>query len=314
MDSDDSHIGEGHYARSALPGAALVALLGGCALLVIAAIAAPYILPPWPTGRVVGGGAALGLLLWLFALPAGLRHAVPAWKLGGLVLLVAAGAVAGLMANRTSAATGVRDASSFAEAELTPNGTVVLPRGAGGRGPLSRLYVDALAEAARDRDARGSERGALNLATLNSPYLLNRDPGVLGRCADIASLKGRASHYAERERERAARLGAAIDTAPLPEELRGGMRMMAVPEATDRLLAQDHAALDVAEAQCRLLARRGWSDEGGYFAFRSPADLAQFRALNARAQAVANEQGELQRAERERTTKGLDIVRDILSR
>jgi hypothetical protein len=218
------------------------------------------------------------------------------------------------MAGRTSSATGLLDASSFAEAEVTPTGIVVLPRGAGARGPVSRLYADTLAEAAQDRDARGRERSALNLPTLNSPYLLNRDPGLLGRCPDIASLKARGAYYAARESERAARLGAAIDGAALPKELRDGMRMVAVPDATGALLAQDHAGLDVAEAQCRLLARRGWSDEGGYFAFRSPADLAQFRALNARAQAVASEQGKLQRAERERMTRGLEIVRDILSR
>ena len=314
MDSDNSFNAEERHARSALPGAALVALLGGCALLVVAAIAAPQLLPPWPTATLAGGGAALGLILWLVALPAGLRHAAPAWKVGGLALLVAAGALAGLMASRTSSATGVRDASSFAEAELTPNGTVVLPRGAPERGPVSRLYADTLAEAARDRDAHGGERGALNLPTLNSPYLLNRDPGVLGRCAEIASLKQRGTHFAARETERAAKLGAAIDASALPEALRGGMRMMAVSEATAQLLAQDHAGLDIAEARCRLLARRSWSDEGGYFAFRSPADLAQFRTLNARAQAVADEQGKLQRAERERMARGQEIVRDILSR
>jgi drug/metabolite transporter (DMT)-like permease len=73
--NSDSYRDEDRHGRAALPGAALVALLGGCALLVVAAIVTPRLLPQLPMTTLLGAGAALGLLSWLVALPAGLRRA-----------------------------------------------------------------------------------------------------------------------------------------------------------------------------------------------------------------------------------------------
>ncbi len=134
-----------------------------------------------------------------------------------------------------------------------------------------------LGEAEAERRAYLVAAARLNIGVLGSPYLLEQNPAVLGNCGAIGALKPAAEAQGRKDAGRASRLAAAIDASGLPEELRGGIRMMAVPvseEGAKARLDAQNALLDATEALCRLLARRTWRSQYGLFAFASGADLA----------------------------------------
>lgn len=296
------------------PSPALIAVLAGCAALVGAMLAAP-LLDPLPLPTLLAAGAGAGLVVWIPGFVLAYRRAGIVWTLGALVLLVAAGALAGFGAHRRFTAQVRTDASSFAELELAANGEVTLPGGAAARGPLSRLLVEQVRGSVEDARAFGEAMGRLDAGPLSSPYLLQQRPAVLGKCAEIGALKALAAENGRRRRARSAALASAIDAAALSPELKRGMTMMGTPDgAADARLAADVEMLDASEAMCRLLARRSWYDADGYFAFRSAGDRAAFDALTRRGKAAAVGVGEAERAARERLTQGQEIVRDVLSR
>lgn len=313
MDMDDS---AGIDAAPALPASALLAVLGGCLVLAAAALAVPRLVAELPAAALLGGGAGAGLVLWALALVLGLRRAKPLWVLGSLALLLAVGLGAGILADRRYVATDSQEASSFAETEFAPDGSIVLPPGVATRGPISRRYADAVTALAADRRAYAAALGGLGLAGLNSPYELTRDPGVVADCTRIDGIRTLAAQNDKRQASRAAALVAAIDASNLPEELRAGMRTMApgTGDAAQRALAVETEMLDATQALCALLARRSWYDDGGYFGFRNAADGAAFRALTERRRKAAGDAEALQQELVARMTKGRDAVREVLSR
>ncbi|WP_010545782.1 hypothetical protein [Sphingomonas elodea] len=300
-------------ARAAPVSTPLLATLAGIALLVLAAIAAPLLLPPQPLPLLIAAGAGFGLVLWIVALLVALRGASMGWRAGAALVLAATGAGAGLVANGQFQSRARADASSFADVEPAPDGTLRFPGDAAGRGPISRRFaaVAAAETAARQRYGEGFSR--LGAAALNSPYLLTQDPRAIGNCAAFVALrsdteKAGATQAAERQA-----LRQAIAEARLAESAKQGIATMAGTDGADPRQANRLAMLDATHQLCLLLARRGWYNLGGLFGFRAPADDAAFRKIQGTRQQLAAEAEQLNRSERNRMLEGREAVRDALS-
>jgi len=305
---------EQHAGEARVPAAVMVMLVGGVAL-VGAAIAAPYVLPPLDRTLLLAAGAALGALFWLIGLFAVMGGAPRMWKVVSLVVLVGAGALAGMQTMRVNHANDTHDASTFAEMEMGNDGVAELPRNAD-RGPVSHRFIAAQAEAKEDRERYDAALAAFNLPALNSPYLLEASPETLQRCGEIAELKTLAEENAAKAAERQASLAEAIDESQLAPPIKQGTRMMIAPRAggdtPDPTLAPQLALLDSTGELCRLLAKRSWRNEAAYFVFPNAADDRQFKAINARRAAAAAEIETAKRAEKERFAEGREMVRAAL--
>lgn len=300
-------------AHAAPISASLLATLGGVALLVIAAIAAPLLLPPQPLPLLIGAGAGLGLVLWIVALVLALRRAAPAWRFGAAGLLIAAGAGAGLVANGQFQSRARTDASSFADVEPAADGTLRFPGDAASRGPISRRFAAVAADEAAAQQRYGEALKQLGAGALNSPYLLAQDPRAIGHCEAFASLR------AATEKEGAAQAGErnalrqAIADARLPDVAKRGITTMAGTDGADPRLANRLAMLDATHQLCQLLAKRSWFNVNGVFGFRAPADEAAYRQIQGKRQQLAAEAEQLDRSTRDRMLDGRESVRDALS-
>ena len=291
-----------------------IATLAGCAVLVLAVILVPRLLPEQPQQTLLAAGAALGAMLWLVALAVTVRLSRLAWKLGSLAILAGAGAVAGYVAHGQYQARARIDASSFAEVEFAPGGAATVPSDAAGRGPVSRLFAAAVRAHAQEQRDFGGALGKLGLGNLSSPYLLEQDPAALGRCADIAKVEPMARAHSRQRGARHAALTRAIESSSLPADTRAGITMMAgAPDEGDAMLANQLATLGVTRELCALLAARGWYNDGGYFGFRSGGDKARFDTLTARRRALASDAERIERAAAERMKQGQELVRAALS-
>lgn len=292
----------------------VIAALAGCAVLVLAAILGPMLLAPPPLSTLLAAGAGFGVVLWAIGYLVTIRHASWGWKLGSLAILAGAGAAAGWIAHGQYQARARADASSFAEIEYLPGGALVLPRGAAARGSLSRLFAESVAADAQERRDFGDALGKFAPKDLTSPYLLARNAGLLGRCSELGAIKAMARTHSRQRADRRATLERAVAASALPEDLRGGIAIMAgAAGEQDALLANQLATLDATGELCALLARRGWRDQGGDFAFASAADKARFDALAVRRLQLAGEAERIERAETARSKQGQEMVRAALS-
>lgn len=292
----------------------LIATLAGGAVLVLAALLGPRFGSPLPFPALLIGGAAAGLVLWLIGFLATTHRANLGWKLGSLALLIGAGAGAAAIAHGQFQTQSRADASSFAEIELAADGTPLLPAGAAARGPVSRLYAEALQADVAAQRALGGALDKFGAGALNSPYLLQQNPHAIGNCKEIAPIR---ALVAEQDLARMARrkaLAETIGSASLPKAAKLGIARIVGDAAADPLPASQQAMLDATAELCTLLARRSWYNANGYFGFRSGADAAAFAALGARRQAIAEQAGAIDRDARARVTAGRDEVRDALSR
>ncbi|WP_155006474.1 hypothetical protein [Sphingomonas hengshuiensis] len=307
-----SDIEEYGHAPEAQP---VTATLAGCAILVVVAVAAPWLVPQQPLATLLAAGVAIGAAAWLVGLVVTVRHAAIGWKIGSLAILLVAGAAAALVAHGQYQTRARADASSFADAEFGPNGDPMPPAGAAGRGPLSRLYVDALQSDRADAAAFGKALAGVALGNLNSPYLLQQDPRPITDCAAIARIIPLAEEQAARRKASDAALRAAIAGASLSEDARRGVALMAIgAPGDDRVLANQRAMLESSSELCVLLARRGWVNAGGYFGFASAADGALFKALTARRIEIAAAMARDAREAAARREEGRDLVRTALER
>lgn len=302
---------------TALPFALLVILVGG-AVLVAAMLLVPHLLARPALQMLLIGGAGAGLLLWLIGMVLGMRRSPLLWQLGAAIVLTLGGAAAGYGAHRQYHAQSARDASSFAEAELATDGTPELPRGAADRGPVSRAYVEAIAETTQDAREYESALGGLGVGGLTSPYLLSQGPEVLERCDAIGALKPRLETLYARRRARIETLSDTIAAAPFADPVKQGIDIMANAGATgeslDAMLGQERARLESTEALCHLLARRSWRNDMGHFAFSNAADEAAFRRISGERRAGATARAEQERAAQARWREGQEKVRAALSR
>lgn len=293
----------------------VIATLIGVAMLVIGALILPRLLPQQPLATLLGGGAVLALVLWAIGYAATTRHSAMQWKLGSLAVLVIAGVGAAAIAHSQYETIARADASSFAEIEFGPTGAPQVPAGALSRGPLSRLFAQnaaADAQAQRDYDAAF---GKLGVANLNSPYLLERAPEILADCGAVDGVGKLAQSQAAAHAERSAAIARALEAANLPARAKQGIATMAgASRSEDPLLANRTAMVDATGALCRLLAKRGWFNNGGYFGFHSAGDEARFRDLSKRRMAIAGETARIEKAAQQRMAQGRDQVREALSR
>ena len=108
----------------------------------------------------------------------------------------------------------------------------------------------------------------------------------------------------------------ALDAANLSAKAKQGIATMAGPGASadNPLLANQLAMVGATSELCKLLAKRGWFNNGAYFGFRNSAEEVRFRALSKRRMELAGEAARIERAARERMTSGREMVRDVLSR
>nr|WP_294817671.1 hypothetical protein [uncultured Sphingomonas sp.] len=294
----------------------VIATLAGVAILVLAALLAPRLAPQQPLGSLMGAGVVLALLLWAVGFVVTTRYSTLAWKLGSLVLLLAAGAGVAMIAHAQYETLARADASSFAEVEFGPGGAPKVPAGAASRGPLSRLFVESVTADAQAQRDFGTAFGRLGVANLTSPYLLEQDPRALSQCAAIADLRTLAQSQAADRNRRTTAMAQALAAANLPAKAKQGIAVMSGPTASagDPLLANQIAMVGATSELCELLAKRGWFNNGGYFGFRSGADEARFRALSKRRMELAGETARIERAAQERMSSGREMVRDVLSR
>ncbi len=292
----------------------VVATLVGAAILVLAAVVLPHFCEPKPLPALLVGGAAAGLVLWLIGFAITTRHAGLGWKLGSLALLVGAGAGAALIAHGQFQTRSRADASSFAEMELTPMGTVVMPRGIAERGPISALYAKAMQA---EKDDKLSFNVALNLfgvTALNSPYLLKQNPKAIENCGKLDSILELAGQQSAKRLERRAELTRAIGSAALPRTAKQGILQIVGDSKSDPVIANQRAMLETTSEICKLLARKTWENVNGYFGFRNAADIATLERIEAKRKALSKEADNLQEAERQRILTGRETVREALSR
>ncbi|WP_109808341.1 hypothetical protein [Sphingosinithalassobacter portus] len=297
---------------------ALLALLAGLAVLVGFTLVAPYLLPPVSLTVLLGIGAALGALCWVIGAAVAMRNAGPVWIFGSLIVLLAAGALAGFGVSRLLNAGSTRDASTFAEMELGPDGKPVLPRGADTRGPISKRYVTAFNEATADRRDYENAVGAMQLGTLSSPYLLQQAPQVLEHCGEIGTLKEKVAGNADRQAKRTAELAQTVRASNLPDKVKDGIILMIAPTSEpgepDPAITSQNAVLDGTQALCELLAKKSWRNDDARFGFTNAADWARFREIDAQRKAAASDIAALDRKATTRFTEGREMVRDVLSR
>jgi hypothetical protein len=300
--------------RSALFGWPLLIALLGCLALILASAFAPALLPRLDLSTMMLAGAGAGFALWLLVLLAGSR--TRQWLVvgGALLVLPAAGALAGLGAGRIHVARSAEDARTFAELDIAADGKPSVPAAAAARGAASAAYLAAIREADQDDRAWREALVKLNLGVLSSPYLLQQAPQILSSCASISGLEQVAQDHARRDRARAARLGDAIDRSELPADARPGARAVVTAGDGAARLANRIELTRASRAQCELLARRTWHNSGGYFGFASSGDHARFAATTKRVLAAAGETEALQRAAKAQRIAGREQVREALSR
>lgn len=293
----------------------VIATLVGIAVLVLGALLLPRLMPQQPLTVLLGIGGGTALLLWGIGFAATTRYSTIGWKLGSLVVLLAAGLGVALIAHGQYETIARADASSFAEVEFGPGGTAKLPAGAASRGPLSKRFVEGVTADAQAQRDFGTAFGKLGVASLTSPYLLEQDPRALSQCGAIADLRTLAEAQAAARGERSKEMAQALDATNLPAKAKEGIATMAGPATgADPLLANQLAMVSTTSELCELLAKRGWFNNGGYFGFRSGADEARFRALSTRRMALAGEAEQVNRAAQTRMAAGREMVRDMLSK
>ena len=310
---DDEFEAEGTR-RSALFGWPLLLTLLGCLALILGAAFAPTLLPRLDLRTMVLAGAGIGLALWLLVLLAG--SCSRQWLVVGVALLVlpAAGALAGLGAGRIHVARSAEDARTFAEVDISADGKPSVPGAAADRGVASAAYLAAIREADGDVRAYADAMGKFNLGVLSSPYLLQQAPQVLADCAAISSLEKVAQDQSRRARDRAARLAEAVDRSDLPAEAKPGARKIVTAGDEAAMLASRIEIIRASRAQCELLARRSWHNASGYFGFSSGADRVRFGEITKRLLEAAGETEALQRAAKNQRTAGREEVREALMR
>jgi hypothetical protein len=293
----------------------VVATLAGGAVLVVAALLAPMLLPQQSLTQLLVGGVALGVLLWGIGLAVTTRHAAAGWIIGSLVLLAGAGAGAAMVAHGQFQTRARADASSFAEIEFAPNGAIRLPAGIADRGPISKLYADSVQADEQDARAFGGMLSKFGLAALGSPYLLEQNPAPIRNCAALDGARDLAMAQSVQRAQRQAALLKAIAGARLPEDARHGIAtIVAAPEAGDPLLANQRATLATSKALCELLAKRRWYNDNAYFGFRDAGDGAKFKQLTGLLRDWAAQGAEIERRTKERVIRGRDQVRAALSK
>lgn len=303
-----------HWEEEGRFGHPLIATLAGAAILVLAALAGPRFATPLPLPALLIGGAAAGLVLWLIGFVITTRHAKLLWKLGSLVVLIGAGLGAATIAHSQFETRSRADASTFAEIELAPDGSVILPFGAAGRGPVSALYVGAVQAEADDKRDYNSSLAAFGVTALNSPYLLKQNPHAIENCGKLDEILKLATAQSAKRLERRAALAQAIGSATLPKAAKQGITEIVGEGKDDQLLANQRALLETTGEICRLLARKTWENINGYFGFRNPGDIATLKAIEPKRAALSREADAMELATRQRIAAGREKVRDALSR
>ncbi len=298
-------------ARRPLP---LVGVLLGVAILAAAALILPRFAPPLPLATLAGAGAAAGLVFWLLTLAGGLRRGPGWWVAASLLLLIGAGALAGLNAARIGHAGSSADASTFAELELNPDATPILPSNPG-RGAISSRYAELVRADERTNKDRDARIAKLNLGTLNSPYLLSQAPAILRDCPSIGALETAARAAAADRAARVTALNHAVTSANFADDVKQGIATIVTPPdgAAEALLKQDGEMWQATQQLCELLAKRGWSNANGYFSFANGTDKAAFDALNKRRLAVEEARKRIRDGIRTRFEAGRETVRTALS-
>lgn len=303
---DSAHVAEGQP---------LTAVLAGCALLVVVAIATPWLLPQQPLPVLLVAGLGIGAAAWLAGLIVTVRRCGIGWQIGSLAILLIAGAAAGMVAHGQYQTRARADASSFAEAEFGPNGDLIFPAGAAERGPISRAYLAAAAADRADDAAFGTALRDFGMGNLNSPYLLQQDPRPIANCGAIDGIKALAERQAARREADGRAVAATIGRATLAEQGRRGIAMMVGDAETRAAFArQQQAMLDAGARLCVVLARRSWSNIGGYFGFASPAERARYAALVEEQRGIAAAMGADARRIRTQREEGRALVRAALER
>lgn len=293
----------------------LIAVLLGVAVLAAAALILPEVAPPLPRASLIGAGAAAGLVFWLLAFAiGGLRRGPLWWIAAALALLIGSGALAGLNAARIGHAGTAADASTFAELELNPDGTPILPSSPV-RGPISTGYVELVRADEAAVKARSAALAKLDLGTLNSPYLLARSPAILRDCTAIGTLEPAARQAGEARARRLTALEERVAAANLDDAVERGIVQIASvpPGAAEASLRQEAELWQATQSLCELLAKRSWSNANGYFGFANSADQAAFDALNQRRLAVEAEKKRIRDAIKARLETGREQVRAALS-
>ena len=303
-----------HWEEEGRFGHPLIATLAGAAVLVVAALIGPRVASPLPLPTLLIGGAAAGLVLWLIGFVITTRHANLLWKLGSLVLLIGAGAGAALVAHGQFQTRSRADASSFAEIDIAADGSIVLPQGIAGRGPVSALYAETVQADAADKRAFGAALTSFGAAALNSPYLLEQNPKPIQDCAALDNVRALAVAQSAKRLARRTALAQAVGSASLPIAAKQGISQIVGDAKNDPVLANQQAMLDATAELCTLLARKTWFNADAYFGFRSGGDMAAFKAISLKRKAIAADTDAIDRAAKARVTAGRDAVRDALSR
>src|SRR3954467_4221253 len=167
----------------------VIAALVGVALLVGAVLVVPRVLAPVPFSTLLGAGVVAGFVLWLIGFMITIRHSSATWKLGSLMILLGAGALAGVLANNQYQARGRADPSGFAEIEFGPQGVPIMSKDAASRGPISWMFAVSVQADATERRALTEAQAKLGVVHVNSPYRLQQNPQAIAHCADFDGVK-----------------------------------------------------------------------------------------------------------------------------
>lgn len=298
-------------------GLPLVAVLAGGLAMVALALMASMVPGHYPLLTLVGAGLALGLAIWLIELFTALRGMAILWKLVSLALLVGIGGAAGLSLHVRDQGNVREDLGTIAEMEFGPQNAMIFPAGSAARGPLSKLLVESAATAAREQEALGGEMAKLGIAALNSPYMLQQNPGILANCGAIANLKAKLADMRKAQHAQFERVAALAATLAQPEDIVRAVGETMAPansaESLDAMLRLNDTILDATQAQCTVLARRNWTNQWASFGFSVRADVDAYNAAARRKNDAVTELGGRYRAALATAQAAQAKIRDLLA-
>lgn len=290
----------------------MVVTLFGCLVLVGACLLVPRLLPPQPYNVLLIGGVGLGVLLWAIGLILSIRHAPLVWKAGSLIALMGVGALTATLSDNQFNARDRVDPSSFAELEFSIHGGVTFPQNASKRGPVSRGYAENMRDEAAARQAYNDAVGKRSSGSLNSPYVLSQNLEAIADCSAYDGLRALAEEQAQASEERSEQLLATIDAAAISDPLKDPLRAIAKANLTERVRDNRIEAATAGQQLCRLLAKRTWHNDNGYFGFSSASDLALYRRLQEERNMLAGNAEQIDRDLIVERSTPRDVLRGLL--
>ncbi|MES2096734.1 MAG: hypothetical protein V4459_08220 [Pseudomonadota bacterium] len=233
-------------------------------------------------------------VVWSAAWYLTIRFASPAWLFAaGAIFIVVALAMAGLTIAGAIVATRV-DVATMQRIGVDSAGLPSLPRGTR-QGPITRRTMRFYREMVDQNRARNLFYSKLGIDKLTQAWALTANPALIQDCErfprsrpELDAINNRILDMTKTYR---ADLATMIGDKKLLQQVLTGLDVnFSVGGARrDHQVQLVHEQLDLASKMCVILARKRWRPQGNMIGFLSTGDLAGYRALAQRWDAVLGE-------------------------